>query len=146
MHFPARVIRCFAAVAALLPVAAFAQTSVSIHDVMKSLPGGPYLGQTVSTSGIVVGVNAKASGEFAFYISEPSGNWDSLRETAEGMPIFASSVAACSGLADGDVVTVVGRLPPPPAPERSSRSSTTVFHSPHSWHRPIHFEYFWPQL
>lgn len=88
-----------------------AQTSVSIHDVMKSLPGGPYLGQSVSTSGIVVGImSGTSTGGAAFYISEPSTGWDSLQSTAEGMPIWASSVSACNSVSDGDVVTVVGTV------------------------------------
>ncbi len=88
-----------------------AQTSVSIHDVMQSLPGGPYLGQTVSTSGVVVGVmNATGAGNSGFYISEPGANRNSLRVTADGMPVFTSTLAACNGVNDGDAVTVVGTV------------------------------------
>ncbi|MGO4515880.1 hypothetical protein AB4Y89_08810 [Terriglobus sp. 2YAB30_2] len=61
-----------------------AQTSVSIHDIMTSLPNSPYLGKSVSTSGIVVGVMSTGG----FYISEPSSSWDNLISTAEGLPVF----------------------------------------------------------
>lgn len=107
------VIRIFRIVFACLFFTAMlhAQTSVSIHDVMQSLPGGPYLGKSVSTSGIVVGVmSGSSTGGAAFYISEPSTGWDSLQATAEGMPIWASSVSACNSVSDGDVVTVVGTV------------------------------------
>ena len=77
-----------------------------IHDVMQSLPGGPYLGKSVSTSGIVVGVLSTGG----FYLSEPSNEWDSLVATAEGMPIFISTVSACNSVTDGDVVTVIGTV------------------------------------
>jgi uncharacterized protein len=82
-----------------------AQTSVSIHDVMKNLPNSPYLNTSVSiTTGIVVGVLSDGS----FYISEPSGNWDSLVSTAEGMLVVPPSGATCAVV--GNQVTAVGTV------------------------------------
>ncbi len=106
--FRSSAVRLLASFAALYCCVAAvpAQTTVSIHDVMQSLPGGPYLGKSVTTSGIVVGVLSTGG----FYLSEPSANWDSLRSTAEGMPIFLSSVSACNSVADGDSVTVTGTV------------------------------------
>jgi hypothetical protein len=100
-----------------------AQTSVQIHDIMvagsnpvvgtattKTLPYSPYSGQNVSVSGIVVGV--MSTGDFAgtVYISEPSGSWDSIVLTAEGMPVFGmkSLNPACAVV--GATVTVVGQV------------------------------------
>ena len=109
-RFVSRFFRSHVARAALFcaatVAAASAQTSIAIHDAMQSLPGGPYLGQSVSTSGIVVGVMSTGG----FYISEPANDWDSLRSTAEGMPIFPNTISACNSLVDGDVVTVVGTV------------------------------------
>lgn len=87
-------------------IPAFAQTSVQIHDVMANLPKSPCLGQSVSVSGIVVGVMSTGG----FYISEPSGDWDSLVATAEGMPVFypAGANPACAVV--GNIVTVVGTV------------------------------------
>ncbi len=92
--------------ALLCSTAALGQTAVMIHDVMQSLPGGPYLGTSVTTSGIVVGVLSTGG----FYLSEPSNAWDGLVSTAEGMPVFVSTVSGCTGVADGDVLTVTGTV------------------------------------
>ena len=37
-------------------VPTYAQTSLEIHDIMTNLPASPYLGVSVSVSGIVIGV------------------------------------------------------------------------------------------
>jgi hypothetical protein len=84
-----------------------AQTSLSIHDIMTSLPNSPYLGVNVSVSGVVVGVMNTGG----FYISEPSDDWDSLVSTAEGMPVFYASAAdnpSCAVV--GNIVTIVGTV------------------------------------
>ncbi|RXH55910.1 choice-of-anchor D domain-containing protein [Granulicella sibirica] len=94
----------------LLPLLAptvFAQTTLQIHDIMTALPNSPYLGQSVSVSGIVVGVMNTGG----FYFSEPSTSWDSLVATAEGMPVFYASAAdnpSCAVV--GNIVTVVGTV------------------------------------
>lgn len=86
---------------------ASAQTSLQIHDIMTNLPNSPYLGKSVSVSGIVVGVMNTGG----FYISEPSNDWDSLVSTAEGMPVFYPSAAdnpSCAVV--GNIVSVVGTV------------------------------------
>lgn len=92
-----------------------AQTSFSIHDIMTTsgsypLPDSPYLythyGSPVSVTGVVVGVMSTGG----FYISEPSGNWDSLVATAEGMPIFAAAGKNPACAVVGNSVTVVGEV------------------------------------
>ena len=92
-----------------------AQTSLSIHDIMTTsgsypLPDSPYLythyGSQVSVTGVVVGVMSTGG----FYISEPSGNWDSLVATAEGMPIFAAAGKNPACAVVGNSVTVVGEV------------------------------------
>ena len=100
-----------------------AQTVVQIHDIMvagstpiigtaatATLPYSPYYGQTVSVSGIVVGVMSSGDYTGTVYISEPSSNWDSVVLTAEGMPVFGvqSLNSACAVV--GATVTVVGKV------------------------------------
>ncbi len=100
-----------------------AQTSVQIHDIMvaganpvvgtaatKTLPYSPYYGQTVSVSGIVVGVMGSGDFKGSVYISEPSNSWDSIILTAEGMPVFnlASLNPACAVV--GATVTIAGQV------------------------------------
>ena len=92
---------------------AVAQTDVSIHDIMTTsgsypLPDSPYLyshyGSPVSVTGVVVGVLTTGG----VYISEPSGDWDSLVATAEGMPIFATAGGNPACAVVGNSVTVIG--------------------------------------
>ena len=102
---------------------ASAQSSVQIHDIMvagsnpivgtaatATLPYSPHYGQTVSVSGIVVG--AMSSGDYTgtVYISEPSGSWDSIILTAEGMPVFGMQALNSACAAVGATVTVVGKV------------------------------------
>jgi hypothetical protein len=91
---------------ALVASVSRAQTSVSIHDIMTSLPISPYLGKSVSTSGIVVGVMSTGG----FYISESSGSWDNLVSTAEGLPVFYTAGANPTCAVVGNTVTVVGTV------------------------------------
>jgi len=112
-----------AAVVGIASLSVSAQTTVQIHDIMvagtnpvvgtaatKTLPYSPYYGQSVSVSGIVVGV--MSTGDFAgtVYISEPSSSWDSVVLTAEGLPVFGlnSLNSACAVV--GATVTVVGQV------------------------------------
>lgn len=100
-----------------------AQTTVEIHDIMvagsdpiigtastATLPYSPYYGDTVSVSGIVVGV--MSAGDFAgtVYISEPSSSWDSNILTAEGMPVFGVSSLNSACAVVGATITVVGKV------------------------------------
>jgi len=102
---------------------AAAQTSVQIHDIMvagsnptvgtaatETLPYSPYYGQTVSVSGIVVGVMSSGDYTGTVYISEPSSSWDSLILTAEGMPVFGMETLNSACAVVGATVTVVGRV------------------------------------
>jgi hypothetical protein len=120
-----RVLLCLLTVLLkLLAGPAMAQTSVSIHDIMVTsatssntkyfLPDSQYLyshyGIEVSVSGIVVGVMTGGDYPGTVYISEPSGSWDSLVATAEGMPVFnlVSVNSACAVI--GNTITVVGKV------------------------------------
>lgn len=105
-RFPLHLVRLLMILGIVGIASASAQTTVQIHDIMTSLPTSPYLGQSVSVSGIVVGVMTTGG----FYFSEPSGSWDSLQATSEGMPVFyaAGSNPACAVV--GNVVTVVGTV------------------------------------
>lgn len=100
-----------------------AQTSVQIHNIMvagsnpivgtaatATLPYSPYYGQTVSVSGIVVGVMATGDYTGTVYISEPSSSWDSLILTAEGMPVFGMQALNSACATVGATVTVVGKV------------------------------------
>ncbi len=102
---------------------ATAQTSVQIHDIMvaganpvvgtaatATLPYSPYYGQTVSVSGIVIGLMNTGDYTGTAYISEPSSSWDSLVLTAEGMPVFGLKTLNPSCFAVGDTVTIVGKV------------------------------------
>ena len=105
------------------PPHAEAQTTVQIHDIMvaganpvvgtaatATLPYSPYYGQTVSVSGIVVGVMSTGDYTGTVYISEPSSSWDSLVLTAEGMPVFGMSSLNSACAVVGATVTVVGKV------------------------------------
>ena len=85
---------------------ALAQTAVQIHQVMTNLPNSPYLGKTVSVSGIVSGVMTTGG----FYITAPASAWDADPTTAEGMPIFYAAGANPACAVVGNVVTVVGTV------------------------------------
>ncbi len=101
-------VRLTMAMAMLMGVtdAAHAQATVLLHDIMSNLPNSPYLTRTVQTTGVVVGVMSTGG----FYLSSRDSEWDNLVSTAEGMPVFSNSIAACNAVAVGDVVTVVGTV------------------------------------
>jgi hypothetical protein len=63
-----------------------AQTTVNIHAIQTDLPASPYLGQSVTTSGIVIGVLSDG-----FYIENPESDWDSSVATAEGIYVYTPS-------------------------------------------------------
>ena len=100
-----------------------AQTTVQIHDIMvagsnpvvgtattKTLPYSPYYGQTVSVSGIVVGVMSAGDFTGTAYISEPSGSWDSIILTAEGLPVFNLATLSPACAVVGATVKIVGQV------------------------------------
>ena len=96
----------FAAAALALAVSAPAQTAVQIHDIMTNLPNSPYLGQSVSVTGVVVGVMTAGG----IYITAQDANWDSNQATAEGMPIFYPTGGYPTCAVVGNVVTLVGTV------------------------------------
>ena len=63
-----------------------AQTTVNIHAIQTDLPASPYLGQSVTTSGIVIGVLSDG-----FYIENAESDWDSEVSTAEGIFVYTPS-------------------------------------------------------
>ncbi len=97
---------CLAALLAGYCFAAPAQTAVALHNIMSGLPSSPYLGQTVQTTGVVVGVMSTGG----FYLSSQDSDWDNLLSTAEGMPVYPNTVSACDAVAVGDVMTVTGTV------------------------------------
>jgi predicted extracellular nuclease len=75
-------------------------TAVAIHDIQGNGLVTPYLGQDVSTSGIVTGI--KSNG---FFLQTPDAGVDADPATSEALFVFTSSAPA---VAVGDAVTVTG--------------------------------------
>ena len=88
----------------LLCANAFARNSVAIHSIMTALPNSPFPGQSVSVSGIVVGVMSSGG----FYMTAPNAAWDTNAATAEGIQIYAVAGAKPACAVVGNVVAVVG--------------------------------------
>lgn len=107
-----------------------AQTSVSIHDIMTSLPNTPLLGQNVKTSGIVVGVvtGSTTSTNGGFYIS--LATYDSDVNTSEGIFVSSSSVTACNAVAVGDVATVTGIVTNSTTPNLTAANTPGTYIAP----------------
>jgi hypothetical protein len=104
---PGRFCRAAFAAAFLfaLPAASLAQTT-AIHDIMTALPNSPKLEQTVTVSGVVVGVMNTG----AFYITTPDSGWNAKTGTAaEGIEILPGSVISSPSCAlVGNLVSVTG--------------------------------------
>lgn len=79
-----------------------AQTTVNIHAISVDLPASPYLGQSVTTTGIVIAVLSDG-----FYIENQS-NWDSNTCSSEGIYVYTPSITPSSYLALQQSVTVTG--------------------------------------
>jgi uncharacterized repeat protein (TIGR01451 family) len=75
-------------------------TPAAIHDIQGNGLTTPFLGQDVSTNGIVTGI--KTNG---FFIQEPDAGVDADPNTSEGIFVFTSAAPA---VAVGDAVTVLG--------------------------------------
>ena len=73
---------------------------LAIHDIQGAGLVTPFLGQDVSTTGIVTG--KKTNG---FFIQTPDANVDANSATSEGIFVFTSSAPA---VAAGDAVAVLG--------------------------------------
>lgn len=80
-----------------------ALTTVNINAIQSDLPASPYLGQTVTTTGIVIAVLPDG-----FYIENPQSSWDSDICTAEGIYVYTPSVSPSSLVALQESVTVTG--------------------------------------
>jgi len=78
-----------------------AAATVNIHDIAV-FPTSPYMGDTVTTTGIVIAVLADG-----FYIENQSG-WDSNTCTSEGIYVYTPSIAPAGSVAMQDSVTVTG--------------------------------------
>lgn len=87
-------------------VGAGAQAITPIHSIMRNLPNSPYLGQTVTVTGVVVGQMPLG----AFYITALDSDRDADSTTAEGIQIYASTAlnAACG--VTGNTVTITGTV------------------------------------
>ncbi|SEB69622.1 choice-of-anchor D domain-containing protein [Terriglobus roseus] len=114
----------------LAPRSTPAQTAVTIHQIMTSLPNSPLLGQNVTTSGIVVGVmtSATTGTNGGFYIS--LATYDSDVNTAEGIFVAASAVAACNTVTVGQVATVTGIVTNSVAPNLTAANTPGTYIAP----------------
>jgi predicted extracellular nuclease len=82
------------------PTGSCAAVSVSINQIQGSGATTPFLGQFVSTSGVVTG--RKSNG---FFMQDPGTNDDSNPATSEGIFVFTSSAPTVT---TGDAVAVLG--------------------------------------
>jgi uncharacterized protein len=83
-------------------VRSWCQTTVNIHAIQSSLPASPYLGDSVTTTGIVIAVLSDG-----FYIENTSSNYDSDICTAEGIFVYTPA-GVPSNVALQDSITVTG--------------------------------------
>lgn len=77
-------------------------TTVDIHAIQVDLPASPYLGQTVTTSGIVIAVLSNG-----FYIENPSSDFDQNTCSSEGIFVYTPS-GVPSNAVSGNSLTVTG--------------------------------------
>ncbi|MFT4111193.1 Ig-like domain repeat protein [Silvibacterium sp.] len=80
----------------------WADSTVNIHAVQIDLPSSPYLGDTVTTIGIVVAVLSDG-----FYIENPDSEWDSNVCTAEGIYVYTPTGVPTNAVLENSV-TVTG--------------------------------------
>lgn len=91
---------------ALLPLAAQAQTRVSIPQIQGAVAASPLAGQSVATSGTVTAIFPQLRG---FYVQDPKG--DGNAQTSDGLFVYLGNKA--NGLATmkvGDGVQLVGTV------------------------------------
>jgi predicted extracellular nuclease len=74
---------------------------IEISEIQGAAHLSPHNGETVSTTGIVIGKIASS-----FYIQDPTP--DANPDTSEGLQVFGASAAA--GVSVGDAVSVLGRV------------------------------------
>lgn len=95
-----------------------AQTTVDIHAIQTDLPNSPYLGDSVTTTGIVIAVLSDG-----FYIENPQGSWDSDICTAEGIYVYTPT-GVPSNVVLGYSLTVTGVVKPS---NSSSYAGTQIY-------------------
>lgn len=106
---------------ALLPVAAQAQTRVSIPQIQGAAAASPLAGQAVATSGTVTAIFPQLRG---FYVQDPEG--DGSPQTSDGLFVYLGNKA--NGLATlkvGDGVQIAGTVEE--FKEQTQLSNLTVF-------------------
>jgi hypothetical protein len=76
--------------------------TVNIHAIAVDLPNSPYLGDTVTTTGIVIAVLGDG-----FYIENNTG-WDSNTCSSEGIYVYTPTITPANYVSLQDSVTVTG--------------------------------------
>jgi hypothetical protein len=95
-----------------------AAATVDIHAIQDNLPKSPYLGQTVTTTGIVIAVLSDG-----FYIENPTADFDSNTCTSEGIYVYTpTGVPSNAVLANS--LTVTGLVQ---ASNSSSYAGTEIY-------------------
>ena len=110
---------CILCLFAFFPMATNAQTTVNIHAIQTDLPSSPYLGQSVTTTGIVIAVLSDG-----FYIENPNSSWDNDVCTSEGIYVYTPSIAPSSSVTLQESVTVTGVVE---ASNNSSYAGTQIY-------------------
>jgi hypothetical protein len=92
--------------------------TVNIHAISVDMPSSPYLGQTVTTTGIVIAVLSDG-----FYIENQS-NWDTNTCSSEGIYVYTPSITPSSFVALQQSVTVTGLVE---ASNNSSHAGVQIY-------------------
>jgi len=97
-------VRIQASAILLFCIAGWAQaTTTDIHKISVDLPASPYLGQTVTTTGIVVAVLSDG-----FYIENPSSDFDQNTCSSEGIYVYTGTGNVPTNAVLGYSLTVTG--------------------------------------
>lgn len=114
-----RLYRAFVVLALLLFASrAWCATTVNIHAIQTDLPNSPYLGQSVTTSGIVIAILTDG-----FYIENSDSDFDSDICTAEGIFVYTPSGIPSNAVVQNSV-TVTGLVQ---ASNQSSYAGTQIY-------------------
>lgn len=97
---------------------AHGQTTVDIHAIQIDLPSSPYLGKSVTTTGIVIAVLSDG-----FYIENSSSDFDSSVCTAEGIYVYTPTGVPSNAVLQNSV-TVTGVVE---ASNDSSYAGTQIY-------------------
>ncbi|GGG91861.1 Ig-like domain repeat protein [Silvibacterium dinghuense] len=113
------VVRFFIALGLLAGVPSlWADSTVNIHAIQIDLPSSPYLGDTVTTTGIVIAVLSDG-----FYIENPAADFDSNVCTAEGIYVYTPTGVPSNAVLENSV-TVTGVVQ---ASNSSSYAGTQIY-------------------